>query len=190
MNLLNSVIKTAIEQKKIICIIHAPRVGSHALAEVICKRYELKNYQEIFHPKFRIERSKIEKPSLVKLCTIWHELDVGQKEFVRDDCVTIKLLRKDTESQILSYLYARYANVWHSFNEVKLSNELNFTDLIDTIIHYNKICDEINSDIEIYYEDLISQNYFNDCDMYKKICKNREIEKYISTEYRNIICNK
>lgn len=191
MEQLDNFIETSIQQNKILCIVHAPRSGSHAVSEAIAKKYNLKEYMEIFHSKFLIDKEKMLRPSIAKICMIWNGIGSGQEEFIGDDCATIKLLRKDTDAQLISYLRAVYTNQWHSSHRnAKINHEVDFHKIIQMGESYISMCDKYSTDITVYYEDLVNSKYLQTNSQYKKMSVDIETEVYLQKLYRNYINNK
>jgi len=191
MKQLDNFIKTSIQQNKILCIVHAPRTGSHALSEAIAKKYGLKEYLEIFHPKFLIDKEKILRPSIAKICMIWNGIGSGQEEFIDDDCATIKLLRKDTDAQLISYIRAVYTGQWHSSHDnATINHNIDLNKTIFMGEKYNSMCDQYSTDMTVYYEDLVDNGYLNINKQYKKMSTNVETEAYLQNVYRNYLKNK
>jgi hypothetical protein len=191
MEQLDNFIETSIKQNKILCILHAPRAGSHAFSESIAKKYNLKEYMEIFHPKFLIDKEKMLRPSIAKICMIWNGIGSGQEEFIDDDCATIKLLRRDTDAQLISYLRAVYTNKWHSnHSNTKINHSADIDNIIQMGERYISMCNQYSTDITVYYEDLVTSKYLQNNSKYKKISVDIEIEMYLQKLYRNYINNK
>ena len=191
MKQLDNFIETSIQQNKILCIVHAPRSGSHALSEAIAKKYNLKEYMEIFHPKFLIDKEKMVRPSIAKICMIWNGIGSGQEEFIDDDCATIKLLRKDTDAQLISYLRAMYTNQWHSsHNDATINHDIDLHKIIQMGQNYNSMCEQYSTDMTVYYEDLVDSGYLQNNSQYKKMSTDPITDAYLQTAYNNYINGK
>lgn len=159
---------------KSILVVTSYRCGSTALCSFLEKKYGLFNYEEAFHPLRDIEEFKktYEDHNFV-VKAMPNQIFPGEKSkifnLLVDSCHTIKLKRRNTYDQVLSYFIAKSANKWNykksdPFTKYRLEID---PGLLDWSIEYlqsvNESLELINCDQELYYEDL----GLIDCDIKK-----------------------
>jgi len=151
------------------------RTGSTALAKKIGKMYDIRSFVEphlnnpnILHKTFV---NKNTRDIVVKIIANQIEEDFLYYHLLHNEenCFRIKLLRKDKIDQIASYYVAQQRGIWYQskyeYNiltdykvEIKIKQIKN---AISKILEVDEIIKNLDSkfDLEMYYEDLILDDY-------------------------------
>jgi hypothetical protein len=150
-----------------ILIVSNYRTGSSAYSAKLAEEHNLMWFAEPhLYPKLYYKLLSLmnttERGFIVKFMSDQIEQYDIYKKLLRSDSYKIKLLRRDTEAQILSHYVATCTGIWNTVNgnrpdsyQVKIDLSL-LKSSIDIINESRKILDNLECDFDevIYYEDL------------------------------------
>jgi LPS sulfotransferase NodH len=182
---------------KSVVIFTSYRTGSTALCDFISKKYNLTNFDEVFHNHIELQQRRkkflnYQGKFVIKIMP--DQITNENKELIVKlikECFIIKLTRTDVIKQIASFYICCETNKWHyKVPEITSNYKINIYNndyLFDHIISTNQQLENLDYgyDLELAYEDLEITN--TDYKIYNKPTNYVELIEMVTQKYELLL---